>query len=296
MSAHSTTLPRLAPVIVRPFLKWAGAKTRVVPLIRALVPPDATRLVEPFLGSGTVALNLGLPDNLLADLNPDLVLLYRLLIRDRERFIAAAAALFTPRANQAAHFYRLRAEFNSTPPSLRRACLFVFLNRHCFNGLCRYNSMGQFNTPFGRYTAPYFPEAELRTFAASLARARFVQSDFRKVVAEAGAGDFVYCDPPYVRATNVAVCFTAYAAGSFGWRDQQDLAECARAAALRGATVVLSNHDTPEVRRLYRKAREIRPLMVARTISCKVGERQKTAEVLAVFRPVKRSRIRRLAA
>lgn len=268
----------------RPFLKWAGAKTGLVAAIRGSLPPSARRLVEPFVGSGAVALNLGLPQNLLADANLDLIDVYVALQQAGEAFIDECAALFTPEHNAADAYYALRAEFNATADRRRRAALFVYLNRHGYNGLCRYNARGGFNVPFGRYVAPRFPREELRAFHALLGRCTLAHADFRAVLAQAGSGDFVYCDPPYVPASATAN-FTAYARTAFGPREQQDLAACCQAARARGAVVVLSNHDTPETRALYADADERHELLVARRISCDGANRTKARELLVVYRP-----------
>ena len=268
----------------RPFLKWAGAKTSLVAAIREAVPPIAHRLIEPFVGSGAVALNLGFEQSLLADANRDLVDVYRELKRGGERFSEECAALFTKGNNSAEAFYPFRAEFNATRDRRRRAALFVYLNRHGYNGLCRYNASGGFNVPFGRYKLPRFPRHEMLAFHAVLQRCIILHADFRDVLAQAGAGDFVYCDPPYVPVSATAH-FTAYAKAGFGPQDQRDLAACCREARLRGAVVVLSNHDTPETRLLYADADERRELLVARRISCDGANRNKARELLVVYRP-----------
>jgi DNA adenine methylase len=274
----------------RPFLKWAGAKTRLIVAIRPFVPAGARRLVEPFAGSGAVALNLGFERTLLADANRDLIDVYRELRRGGENFIAECAALFTEASNAADVFYARRVEFNApTTDRRRKAALFVYLNRHGYNGLCRYNLRGGFNVPFGRYVAPYFPREQMRAFRALLPRCDLRCADFRTVLAEAGPGDFVYCDPPYVPATATAN-FTAYARTAFGPAEQVELAAGCRAARDRGATVVISNHDTPETRALYRDADARHRLLVSRHISSNGAKRTKARELLVVYRPTGSSR------
>lgn len=268
----------------RPFLKWAGGKTRLVPAIGAVVPLTAKRLVEPFVGSGAVALNLGMPANLLADTNADLIAVYQRLRDAPEIFIAECAGLFSPEANSATVYYQRRDEFNATSDPARRAPLFVYLNRHGYNGLCRYNASGGFNVPFGRYAAPRLPAEEMRAFHSLLQRCTLLHADFRAVLAQAGPGDFVYCDPPYVPASATAN-FTAYARTAFGPSEQRELAACCDAARQRGAIVALSNHDTPETRALYAGADECHELLVARRISCNGANRAKARELLVVYRP-----------
>jgi DNA adenine methylase len=106
--------------------------------------------------------------SVLCDSNADLIDLYAELKADPKEFIRVCKQLFAPENNKAGRFYELRTEFNKSKRGTRRASLFLYLNRHCYNGLCRYNRRGQFNTPFGRYDRPYFPENEMMAFAERL--------------------------------------------------------------------------------------------------------------------------------
>jgi DNA adenine methylase len=270
------------PPALKPFLKWAGGKTRIVDRIRAALPPGR-RLVEPFVGSATVFLHTDYPTALLADRNADLIRVYQQLRRDGDAFIARCAAYFTPENNTSARYYHWRAVFNATTDSAERAALFVYLNRHGFNGLCRYNAAGQWNVPFGRYPAPYFPAAEMATFAAQAARAVLVTGDFRTVLASAQRGDVVYCDPPYVPLSATAA-FTHYTAAGFTRDDQQELATWARRLAARGIPVLVSNHDTPWTRELYGDA-AVTSFSVGRSIAAHGDRRGPVPELLALFAP-----------
>ena len=253
-----------------------------MPHILALVPPTSRRLVEPFLGSAAVALNLGFEENILADSNADVVGLYQSLAADPENFVRECRRLFSSATNTETAFYRIRDEFNGTRDVFRRACLFVYLNRHGYNGLCRYNSKGGFNVPFGKYDAPYFPSEEFAHMTDLLAKAELRCADFRMVIADASRGDFVYCDPPY-SPVSVTANFTSYAKGGFTHADQVDLVAACQAAAERGATVVVSNHDTPVTRELYANASHLVELQVSRLISCDGANRTKASELLVVF-------------
>lgn len=271
----------MGKVLNKPFLKWAGGKSQIAGMIAAHAPRTAFRLVEPFVGSASFALNVnGASGHLLADVNPDLIGLYRSLIAGGNDFVGECRSLFVPGNNTREAYDRLRDEFNSSSDERRRACLFVYLNRHCFNGLMRYNSSGMFNTPFGRYRSPSLPENSMRRFLIILGNARFVLSDFRPVMSMAGAGDFVYCDPPYVPVGDTG--FTAYSKGGFSLDDHRDLAGLCREASGRGATVVVSNHDAPWIRDLYVGA-SIRELKVKRTIGGKDVPRVAADELLAVY-------------
>lgn len=267
---------------IRPFLKWAGNKYHCLDKILAHLPP-AERLIEPFGGSGAVFLNTSYPQSLIAENNADLVHLYRLLQTQKEDFIRYCQTYFIPENNDKEVYLSLRSQFNRSQDPLERAGLFLYLNRHSFNGLCRYNSKGGFNVPFGAYRKPYFPTEEMRFFYQKAAQAEFTQADFRQTFARAKAGDVIYCDPPYLPLSTTAD-FTAYTGVKFSLKDQQELAELALKACQEGAWVLISNHDTATARDLYSQAQMI-SFKVPRFISCQGISRRPAKEVLAIFAP-----------
>jgi len=276
------TLPRTTPTMPRPFLKWPGSKYRLAPKLRNALP-SGTRLIEPFVGSGSVSItNAHRYDRILAgDVNADLIELFRLLQAEGEHFVDECALLFTKQTNCASSYYSLRAEFNAASDKRHRAVLFLYLNRHCFNGLCRYNRSGHFNVSFGKYARPYFPRREMLEFRAATRHVEFRAANFERTMDEAGPGDVVYCDPPYVPLTATAN-FTSFSGRPFGPDAQRALADRARDAARRGAVVVLSNHDTEETRALYAGAR-IRRLQVSRSIGASARSRKTAPELIAQF-------------
>jgi DNA adenine methylase len=218
-----------------------------------------------------------------ADSNPDLINLYRRLVAEGEDFIRYCRRLFTPAHNNAERYYALRDQFNRLRDGRRRQALFLYLNRHCYNGLCRYNSRGELNMPFGRFKRPYFPDQEMRAFAAAGQRAEFIVAGFRDTMKLARRGDVVYCDPPYVPLSRTAH-FTDYHVGGFDWNDQILLAETAQALAGRGVQVVISNHDIAAIRDLYADAgARISHFKVQRNISRDSTNRKPVGELLAVF-------------
>ena len=255
-------------------------KYRLVERIKRKLP-EGERLIEPFVGSGAVFLNTDFPRYLLADSNGDLINLYKTLQREGDAFIEYCRKIFVPRNNQEERYYQLRQEFNASRSVRRRAALFLFLNRHGYNGLCRYNARGGFNVPFGRYKRPYFPAKEMRAFHARAQRATFVQGDFQEVMASARPGDVVYCDPPYFPLSTSAN-FTSYSAGGFSLEHQQQLAQLAEKSARRGVPVLISNHSTDETRLAYAGA-AVSKFDVQRYISCNGANRKKVPELLALF-------------
>jgi DNA adenine methylase len=280
LAARQAVLFDLDTVRVRPFLKWAGGKFRV---LHEILPrlPAGKRLIEPFAGSAAVSINASFQSALVTDFNADLINLYLSIKNDVSHFVGEASALFSGAYNNREAFDALRAEFNESDDAFRRSVIFVYLNRHAFNGLCRYNAKGGFNVPFGKYTNPGFPKAEIEAFAQAARDIEFVTQDFLKTMSQAEPGDVIYCDPPYV-PLSVTSNFTSYSTSEFGFAQQKALAEKARECAARGIPVVISNHNTSESQALYRGA-EIHEFSVQRFISSKASTRGNAPELLAIF-------------
>jgi DNA adenine methylase len=270
----------------RTFLKWAGNKTRVLPhLIPHIGYPK--RYCEPFSGSLSVALNTSAEQYILNDINKDLVAIYLNLVNPNDdSFIKYCEELFIPENNTKEAYLEFREYFNKCANSIERARLFIYLNRHCFNGLSRYNSKGMFNVPFGKYDKPSCPSEEMwnfRMFFLSKKLVRFTSLSFEdsSLYDELEAGDTVYMDPPYVPASDTAN-FTSYATEGFTHQQQVQLVELAESLASRGIKVIVSNHNVPITQELYKNA-TIYPIQVTRTIAAKGGSRKKANELIAVY-------------
>jgi len=265
----------------RPLLKWAGGKRQLLPALAVHYPARFDRYIEAFLGSGAVFFDLLAQGRLastrvtLADVNPDLIGCYRTLRDQTSQVIAALTALEAEhRSLGEACYYDVRdRRFNperaepfsegakgrerlaaSYPPEL--AAMLIFLNRTGFNGLFRLNRSGAFNVPAGRYAEPRICDpAHLHTVADAF-RAPGVTlelSGFEAVLAGAGPGDFVYCDPPYAPLSRTS-SFANYTADGFTVQDQARLARAVIDACGRGAVVVLSNSSADEIVSLYTSA------------------------------------------
>jgi DNA adenine methylase len=263
----------------RPFLKWAGGKSQLLDQLRPLLPKAPIgRYFEPFVGSAALFFALRPARATLADVNLELVDCYRAVQKHVEAVIAALAR----HVYDEDVYYSVRSK---DPSSLRpeaRAARTIYLNKTGYNGLYRVNKSGRFNVPFGRYVNPGFSSAEsrdnLRACSRTLRGASIVNADFAEAVKGARAGDFVYFDPPYVPLSETSA-FTHYAAGGFGAPEQERLARLFTELAGRGVLVMLSNSDTPEVRRLY--ARHcIDTVRAARHINSRATDRGKVSEVV----------------
>lgn len=269
---------------MRSALKWAGGKKKVVHEIASLLPKRGKkRLVEPFVGGGSVFLNLDYEEYLLVDMNQDLINLFNIIKNQPIEFIAEAQKFFNGNNNQPEMYYELRSQFNQSDDPYERSLLFLYLNRHGYNGLCRYNKSGGYNVPFGRYKRPYFPKDELKYFSEKAQKATFLQGDFETTFSQLKANDVVYCDPPY-SPINPTSNFTAYAGNSFTDEDQKRLVNCAEIARSKGIPTLISNHYVDFTRELYNEASKQKFFQVQRSISQKGKERVKVKEVLALYK------------
>jgi DNA adenine methylase len=251
-----------------PPLKWAGGKRWQVPHLRPLWASHAhRRLVEPFCGGLAVTLGLNPERALLNDANPHLINFYRWL---RKGLLAGGV----PMENRETLYYEHRTHFNALLDAGKggtrdAATLFYYLNRTGYNGLCRFNSRGEFNVPFGRYKTINYTR-DFTAYRDVLAGWEFTSGDFEALAL--GRSDFVYADPPY------DVEFTAYSRGGFSWADQERTAEW---LARHRGPVVLVNQATPRIEALYsRLGYRVDYLDAPRRISC-TGDRTPAREVLA---------------
>jgi DNA adenine methylase len=272
----------------RPFLKWAGGKAALAPLIVARIPDGTGVYREPFLGGGAAffAVRAARPDlpAVLNDANEELVTCYRVVRDCPDGLIAALgklAADYLPLAEgeRTAYYYARRAE---TPgDDVRRAARTIFLNRTGYNGLYRVNSTGRFNVPHGRYRSPgILDEERIRAAAVALRGVELTCGDFEAACATAEAGDFVYLDPPY-QPLSATAHFTAYTSADFGLGDQRRLAAAFARMAARGVHALLSNSDHPLIRELYEgRGYRIDVVRMSRAINSKANGRAPVAELL----------------
>lgn len=258
-------------------LKWAGNKTAIMPELLERLPAGALRLVEPFAGSCAVMMSTDYPAYLVADINPDLINLYQVIKDNSEGFIEGSRYLWA-NTNNEDDYYRIRNAFNGEAikaGKYLRAVYFLYLNRHSYRGLCRYNRKGEFNVPYGNYKKPYFPESEIRAFAEKAKRATFICASYEETLSMLQVGDVVYCDPPYDGT------FTNYHTNGFGDDDQYRLASILERRASEGHHIVISNSDTALTRSLYRGF-SYYSLTAKRSIGVESGKSKSAAEIIAV--------------
>lgn len=260
----------------KPFLKWAGGKTSLLPEILPRLPKKIRTYYEPFVGGGAVFFALAVENrfkrSVLGDANEELIETYLAVRDDLGGLLPRLKAHAVKHSED--YFYKVRASRGSYGPAR-----FIYLNRTCFNGLYRVNRKGEFNVPFGKYANPTICDEEnLRACTVALSDVELLAMDFDSSTTGASRGDAVYFDPPYVPASDTAN-FTAYVKGGFGPETQERLHGVAERLAKRGAHVLLSNSDTPFVRKLY-KGWKIERVEAPRRINSKGEKRGNVGELL----------------
>lgn len=266
-------------MINKSFLKWAGGKSKLLDKILPEIGEVTGRYIEPFLGSGVVAFNVEAKKYLLSDINPDLISVYKYLCEWGESFIDLCKYQFDFYGLSVDQFYEARARFNSTKDPLEKAALFIFLNRHAFNGLCRYNSKGGFNVPCAKYKQVSFPEEAMLSFIKRCDKYAFTCIGFSDVFSLLRKDDVVYCDPPYV-PLSITASFTQYAVKDFDLQLHTTLAELASASMCK---VIISNHDTEFTRELYKNSDKQYSFDVSRHVGGLSTSRRKAGELLVVY-------------
>ena len=270
-------------VVPRPFLKWAGGKGQLVEQLLELAPARFRAYHEPFLGGGALFFALARQDRLadkavyLSDINGELVATWQ-AVRDDVR--AVIRNLSRHRYDRE-YYYQVRDQDPAKLSPPRLAARMIFLNRTGFNGLYRVNSKGKFNVPFGRYKNPLICDREnLEAVSLSLRRVEIHHESFEAVLQRAKKGDFVYFDPPYVPVSDTAN-FVGYAKDGFSALDQERLAEVFAKLAGRGVRVMLSNSDTPRVKKLYSGFRMVR-VLANRLVNTRADRRGPVGELVVL--------------
>lgn len=251
----------------KPFMKWAGGKTQLLPQLNAMLPAKLKAnaiktYIEPFVGGGAMFFNLqnmyDFENVILLDINPELVITYNVIKNNVEELVAGLKQISEEYKNlskeeQTEFYYKMRDEYNSFDKSVdankydisfvRRACLTIFLNRTCFNGLFRVNSKKLFNVPMGKYANPTICDEEnLINVSKALQNATILQADFSVIEKYVNKDTFIYFDPPY-RPISKTSAFNSYSDGEFNDDEQKRLKVIFDVCSSKGALEMLSNSD-----------------------------------------------------
>ncbi|RCJ30929.1 DNA methyltransferase [Nostoc minutum NIES-26] len=262
----------------RPFLKWAGGKSRLIQQYNPYFPKDYKTYYEPFLGGGAVFFHLQPSQAILTDINSELITTYHCVRDNVEELICLLKEHKIKHDRD--YYYDVRA--NSRINDIERAARLIYLNKTCYNGLYRVNSQGKFNVPLGKYKNPNIcPEDLLRVASTALSKSKIQQADFTDVLNQATSSeDFVFCDPPYHPISSTSY-FTGYNGNSFGDKEQELLRDTCAELASRGVKVMVCNSDCDFIKNLYKQINfNIYTIAASRSINSNTKKRGMIYELL----------------
>ena len=239
---------------VGPFVKWAGGKRQLIPQIKERMPEQYNDYYEPFVGGGAVTFEL-LPANaLINDINKALINAYKQICNSPDIFLKAVNKLDEEMWEDGKqYYYSLREHYNDklmkAEYDVELAALFVFINKHCFNGLYRVNGKGLFNVPYNNSRQPSVDENAIMEISEYLQNVTIIDGDFEVACKDAKKGDFVFIDSPYAPLNPTS--FEAYTKEGFDIKSHKRLAKFYDELTVRGCFCMLTNHNTDLIRVLY---------------------------------------------
>ena len=235
--------------MLKPFLKWAGGKSQLLPSLRKLYPDSFSKYYEPFLGGGAVFFDLNPKQYLISDSNPELINVYKTVATQNELLIKKLKNM----KNTETFFYKIRSENFDNLSEVDAAARTFFLNRTCFNGLYRVNKQGHFNVPYARYKNLNFIQEERFKEAARVLKSRSIKCmTFEKLKdLKITSDDFIFFDPPYIPLDGYAD-FKRYTKEQFHYDSQERLSELFRYFAAKGTKLILTNSNAEAVFKLYK--------------------------------------------
>ena len=239
---------------VAPFVKWAGGKRQLIPQIRERMPEKYNDYYEPFVGGGAVIFDL-LPANaLINDINKALINTYRTICNEPDAFLKEVNRLDNDMWEDGKkYYYSIREHYNDklmrSEYDVELAALFVFINKHCFNGLYRVNGKGLFNVPYNNSRRVSVDEDVIIATSEYLRRVTIIDGDFEQACKNAKKGDFVFIDSPYAPLNPTS--FESYTKEGFDIESHKRLAKLYDELTARGCYCMLTNHNTELINELY---------------------------------------------
>lgn len=242
--------------IITPFVKWAGGKRQILSLIREKLPKYFNRYFEPFVGGGAVLFDLQPQNAIINDINESLINSY-ISIRDHPKeFIEYLEILDSELItcnDRNKFYYKARDLYNyklsQSIFDLELASLFVFLNKHCFNGLYRVNKKGLFNVPYNGGTSSSYDMNNIINMSLYLNNVNILLGDFEDACKSATEGDFIFIDSPYVPINDTS--FISYTNEGFDINNHKRLSYLFKELTNRGCYCMLTNHNTELIWSLY---------------------------------------------
>lgn len=275
----------------KPFVKWVGGKGKLIPELIKYIPKSINNYYEPFVGGGALFYSLcsnqsfKIKKSYINDINGKLINAYKQIKDNSEKLIGELKKIEIEYREldlekQKEYFYKIRKLYNENNISdLTRAVYLIFLNKTGFNGMYRENSSGGFNIPFGDQPNPTICDENNIIAVSKLLQNTIITSEsFEIAVSKCKKGDFVYFDPPY-HPINKTSSFTSYSKNSFNQDDQEKLCNVFKKLDKKGCFVMLSNSNTPFIKKLY-KDYNINYVMAARSINSDGNGRGKIKEII----------------
>lgn len=239
---------------IAPFVKWAGGKRQLLPQIKERMPQSYNNYFEPFVGGGAVVFEL-LPANaLINDINAALINAYKIICEKPQLVIETINKLDEEMWEDGkAYYYSLRELYNDklmkSEYDVELAALFIFINKHCFNGLYRVNGKGLFNVPYNNSRRKSIDEESIIAISDFLKSVRIIQGDFEEACRDAKEGDFIFIDSPYAPINPTS--FESYTKEGFDIESHRRLANLFDDLTTRGCYCMLTNHNTDLINELY---------------------------------------------
>jgi DNA adenine methylase len=266
-------------IVCKPFLKWAGGKSQLLPELASRIPHNFSRYFEPFVGSGALFFSLQPQNAYLSDINSELINTYQVIRENIDELIVD----LTRHVYNPEYFYKLRhadrTENYQKWSNVQKASRLIYLNKTCYNGLYRVNSQGQFNVPLGKYTNPNIVNEEnLRACHAVLQNTEICVGSFICIEEWATQDDFIYFDPPYAPLSQTAN-FTSYSQTRFDEAMQVALKNLCDRLTEKKVRFMLSNSAAPFILDLY-QGYQIDLVDATRAINSKANQRGKIKEVI----------------
>lgn len=247
---------------LKPFIKWAGGKNQLLTVIREVYPKELnyniSKYIEPFVGGGAVLFDIlnhyNLKEIYINDINAELINTYKMIQKNIDSLISLLYKIqsdytILDDSNRKKFYYEKREQFNhlklsnSKTTQIKKAALFIFLNKTCFNGLYRVNKQGYFNVPIGRYKNPKICDIEnLQNISIAIQDLNIMCVDYTQTLNFIDTNSFIYLDPPY-RPISSSSNFTSYTKNPFDDEKQIELAQFIDKINKKGAKVVMSNSD-----------------------------------------------------
>ncbi len=287
MTEKRTTRRKDPNHILRPFLKWAGGKRQLLPVLRRYIPPKYKTYFEPFIGAGAMFFDLQPKKAIINDTNKELINCYQVI---KDNPIELLEIIKEHKQNNEKIYYYLQRDLDRNKTefdklsNVKKAARIIYLNKTCFNGLFRVNSQGQFNVPYGDNKNPLIAE-DIVIMAISdylnTNEIEILNQDFKDSVSKAKNGDFIYFDPPYDPVSDSS-SFTGYDLNGFDKEEQIRLRDLCNNLVQKGCQVLISNSDTAFIREIYgdKNYYKIDEVKASRNINSVGASRGKINELL----------------